>query len=154
MGRRDTGASLREQDSVEDLALLNVGFGTQVPRDFDQVVGAALVPTLGTDVDPVVGGALVPGTVGEDVLSDGVGVNRGAALDVGTGVLVDAGADVVVGAVARRVVGAAGAVLAGWVTPAPVVGVPGAGGCTFRYSVPMARKSTDRMTVDVRARPR
>jgi hypothetical protein len=89
------------------------------------------------------------------VVSDGVGTSVGLPVVVGTGlgvgcsrVVVGAGVVVVGGSLAGGVV-AAGAGL-----PVLLFAVLGASGLMLRYSVKIARKSTERTTVDVRARPR
>lgn len=111
------------------------------------MVGGTLGASGVDDVVPGVGLAVV----GAGTLSDGV--PEGGVVSVGPLLVVGvAGTDDVRGAVVRGCVRGAGAAGAGRVVP-PVVAV-GVVGCTVRYSAPIARKSTERITVDVRARPR
>jgi hypothetical protein len=106
-------------------------------------------PVVGTPVLPLVCCGLV-GAVEEAL----VGVS---AVDVGCAWEVS-GADVVAavgsGAVALRGAGAWLPLPVPVPVPVPVVTVPVVAGRTFRYSVPISRKSRARTTVDVRARPR
>jgi hypothetical protein len=113
------------------------------------VVGGTLGTSGVDDVVPGVPLAVVgDGTGADGVLGDGV---RCVGLLLVVGV---AGTGVVRGAVVRACVRGAGCTGAGRGVVTPVVAVPVSVGCTVRYSAPIARNSTDRTTVDVRARPR
>lgn len=118
-------------------ALLVVGTGGTAAEDDE----------LGSAVSLVGAGALV---------EDGV-VGVGTLLEVNARVLVGAagGVDVLVRVGTDDLVAGAVAGATGWPPPGVVGAVlVAAVGRTSRYSAPMARKSTTRTSVEVRARPR